>query len=300
MNDSLLIDAFRRIPRDQVIRVPVHVGKLRKVCSDRQSLEPFLAESLTILLRLFHARAGAFWFRPFNAATLCPVSRIGFDQLPLSSQRLLACEQQVRGAWQAVEPQIKPIDQPLISLIGPIRDGNTAIGALQLFAEYTGTDQAEVKPLYAQALAMTLALLQPAIRQRMQVGETSISEATQRLSRLAEQLLGLQQSMRQTIEQTLGQLQGASFGSLDANQRFTRTISELLDSHGLRVACSQCGQAAIVRCSKNPRTRDGVFVFDHIVSGRRTFHGGTTTLPLLRVVDKPRRRNPASLNVESQ
>ncbi|QDV67730.1 hypothetical protein Poly24_14340 [Rosistilla carotiformis] len=290
MNEATLVEAFRGIPRRDSVRIGAQIGKLRKVCLGDQALEAFFPESLDILLRLFNAPAGAFWFRPFNAATLFPVSRVGFEQLTLSSSCLSACEQMVRGAWQALGPQVRPIDHPFVALIGPIRDGSTSIGALQLVAD--GGDEAaqQAKLPYARALAGVLSLIQPAIHRRMQVGETSIREATDRLAELADQLTGLQQSMRHAIDQTLGQLRGASFGSLEANQQFARVIQELLDTHGLRVECPECGTPAILRCSKNPRARDGVFVFDHSLAGRRTFHGGYTTLPVLQVVSKPPRR----------
>ncbi|MCA9201222.1 MAG: hypothetical protein KDA87_26960, partial [Planctomycetales bacterium] len=174
MNEATLIDVFRDIPRTDSIRVAIQVGKLRKACFGDQTLENFLGDSLDILLRLFNAHAGAFWFRPFNAATLCPVSRIGFDQLSLSSPKLQACENLVRGAWQAIDPQIRPLDPPLVSLIGPIRDGSNSIGALQLVADCDPIEPESAKPIYARALAAALALLQPAIYRRMQVGETSI------------------------------------------------------------------------------------------------------------------------------
>ncbi|QDS87387.1 hypothetical protein EC9_15650 [Rosistilla ulvae] len=293
MNEATLVEAFRGIPRRDSVRVGVQVGKLRKVCLGDQALEAFFPESLDILLRLFNASAGAFWFRPFNAATLFPVSRVGFEQLALSNSCLSDCEQMVRGAWQSLGPQVRPIDRPFVSLIGPIRDGSTAIGALQLVAECGDEDPQQPNVAYAKALSAALSLIQPAIRRRMQVGETSIREATDRLAQLADQLTGLQRSMRHAIDQTLGQLRGASFGSLTANQRFTRVIQDLLETHGLRVVCPECGAAAILRCSKNPRARDGVFVFDHSLAGRRTFHGGYTTLPVLQVVSKPPRRGKA-------
>ena len=290
MNDASLVEAFRLIPRQEAIRVATQIGKLRKVCAGQQPLEPFLSESLDILLRLFGAKAGAYWFRPFNAATLCPVSRVGFEGLTLSANRVHAHEQLVRGAWQAVTPQVAVIERPFVSLIGPIRDGQTSIGALQLLTATGGAHESQHKPMYIRALSCALALLQPAIHRRMQVGQTSIDDALDRLGQLGEQLTGLQRSMRQAIDQTLSQLGGASFGALEANQRFTQIMHELLEQHGLRVVCSECGNPAILRCSKNARAPTGFFVFDHYINGKRTFHGGSTTLPQLAVTAKPPRK----------
>ena len=36
--------------------------------------------------------------------------------------------------------------------------------------------------------------------------------------------------------------------------------------------------------------KHGVFVYDHYLESGRTFHGGPTTVPLIRVVNKPVRR----------
>ena len=290
MSEVTMIETMRDIPRRETIRLSVQVNKLRDICKSDLALEPFLSESLQVLFRLFGARAGAFWFRPFNAATLCPVSRLGFDHLGLPVERIGFTEQIVRGAWQAVAPQIHSIDKTHVSLVAPIRDGTTAIGALQMIAVCNEKQLDEAKILYAQALSSVLGLLQPALHRRMQIGETSIQDAVDRLGQLANQLTSLQQSMRQAIDQTLSQLAGASFGSLEANQRFTRVMQELLDAHGLRVVCPECQNAAILRCSKNPRAVDGVFVFDHYLSGTRTFHGGSTTLPALKVTSKPPRK----------
>ena len=96
--------------------------------------------------------------------------------------------------------------------------------------------------------------------------------------------------MRLAIEQTLAQWSGKSFGSLEANREMATTIHEVLESHGLRVRCPECGHPAILRCGARPSLPDGVFVFDHVIAGRRTFHGGGKTLPDLRLTAKPPRR----------
>jgi len=118
----------------------------------------------------------------------------------------------------------------------------------------------------------------------------SLSAERQQLDRLQEQLNRLQRTVRLAIEQTLAQWSGKSFGSLDANRAMATTIHDVLEGHGLRVRCPECGHAAILRCGARPGLPDGVFVFDHVIAGRRTFHGGGTTLPDLRLTAKPPRR----------
>lgn len=113
------------------------------------------------------------------------------------------------------------------------------------------------------------------------------------LDHLKRQLNRLQRTVRLAIEQTLAEWSGKAFGSLLANREITATIHELLEGHGLRVSCPECGHPAILRCSARPGIADGVFVFDHMIDGRRTFHGGGTTLPVLRLVAKPARKRPS-------
>lgn len=114
------------------------------------------------------------------------------------------------------------------------------------------------------------------------------------LDHLKRQLNRLQRTVRLAIEQSLADWSGKAFGSLLANREITATIHELLEGHGLRVSCPECGHPAILRCSVRPGIADGVFVFDHVIDGRRTFHGGGTTLPVLRLVAKPPRKRPTN------
>lgn len=120
--------------------------------------------------------------------------------------------------------------------------------------------------------------------------DSPLEEVRRRLGQLTEQIAQLQRNMRLTIEKEIGQWAGRSYGSLSANQTVARLIHETVDGHGLRLRCPECGHPAILRCSARPGVPEGVFVFDHSIEGRRTFHGGGATLPSLRVVARPARR----------
>ncbi len=122
---------------------------------------------------------------------------------------------------------------------------------------------------------------------------TAVSVRRQ-LQGLAEQVGRLQRALRQMIEQELVCWQGRDLGSLEANQELAKRLHELVDQHGLRFRCPECGHAAILRCSARPGLPRGVFAFDHSVAGRRTFHGGGTTVPPLKLVAKPPRRQSGS------
>lgn len=114
--------------------------------------------------------------------------------------------------------------------------------------------------------------------------------ATRMLARLQREMNRLQREIRLTIQAQLSQMNGKSLGSLEANQELARSIHEMLDSHGLRVRCPQCGNAAILRASPRAGAPNGVFVFDHTVDGKRTFHGGRTVVPEIHLTAKPSRK----------
>jgi hypothetical protein len=120
-----------------------------------------------------------------------------------------------------------------------------------------------------------------------------VNLAHQRLETLRQQINRLQRAVRLAIESELAAWSGHAYGSLAANQEVVRMIQEIVDAHGLRLRCPECGHPAILRCSSRPAIPDGVFVFDHQIDGRRTFHGGGVVLPVIRLVAKPPRRRKA-------
>ena len=119
------------------------------------------------------------------------------------------------------------------------------------------------------------------------------------LTDLDQDLNRLQRTIRRTIQDKLMTLAGLNFGSLDANQQFVSKIAVLLDSHGLRVRCCECGHPAILRVSPRGNST-GVFVFDHSIHGRRTFHGGKAHMPRVQLVNKPPRKRPEKKQPEKK
>lgn len=114
--------------------------------------------------------------------------------------------------------------------------------------------------------------------------------AAQVLGDLQRQMHRLQREIRLAIQNQLSQMTGRSLGSLEANRELARSIQEMLDAHGLRVRCCQCGHPAILRVSPRSGAAHGVFVFDHTIDGHRTFHGGRNCIPEIRLVAKPVRQ----------
>ena len=101
------------------------------------------------------------------------------------------------------------------------------------------------------------------------------------------------EAISRSMEVTLNSYTGMSFGSLRNNQTFTRTVHELLEGYGLRIACPECGAPAILRCQSAGNSKTGVFLYDHYLETGRTFHGGPSTFPRVKIVPKPPRRRKA-------
>lgn len=109
------------------------------------------------------------------------------------------------------------------------------------------------------------------------------------LLELEKQLNRLHRSIRIAIQDYLKPMEGKRHRTLQENQKAVNQIQKLLERYGLRIQCPECGTPSILRVSPRKNAVDGVFVFDHKVNGKRTFHGGRTTLPLMRLVEKPAR-----------
>ena len=94
----------------------------------------------------------------------------------------------------------------------------------------------------------------------------SPDEAETALRDLNQELNRLQRTIRLAIQEQLSKMVGRSFDDLQKNRELADSIHQLLDSHGLRVCCLECGHPAILRVS--PRgDSSGVFVFDHTFGG---------------------------------
>ena len=131
---------------------------------------------------------------------------------------------------------------------------------------------------------------------------TSLSplQASTTLSGLQQELNRLQRSIRLAIQERLGAMAGTSLGTLAANRELVQSIHTMLESHGLRVRCIDCGHPAILRISTRPGCASGVFVLDHTIDGRRTFHGGKTVMPQIHLVAKPARKKRAPAKPSSR
>ena len=116
-----------------------------------------------------------------------------------------------------------------------------------------------------------------------------LADATASIAEMEREFNRLQRQIRMVVQDRLAKFAGRSMGDLERNQHLATAIHQLLERHGLRVRCNECGHAAILRVSARTGSPTGVFVFDHTIDGRRTFHGGRQTMPTIVLVAKPPR-----------
>ncbi len=176
-------------------------------------------------------------------------------------------------------------------LFGPVMHFGEPVALIELvlpgFESPLSPDQ---KKLFLRSIQLIGERVHGGLKQRMTLPAATMTQAVDQLRLLTEEIGGLQQQIRRAIEARIQQFQGWTFGSLEENQRFAKMLHQLLDNHGLRVECVECGHPSILRCLRAGNAKHGVFVFDHYLDSGRTFHGGPTTVPQLRVTNKPVRR----------
>lgn len=85
------------------------------------------------------------------------------------------------------------------------------------------------------------------------------------------------------FEKDVAAVEGANYGSLEANQRVADAIQETADKLQVLFKCSKCGTPARFRCTTSQKMPTGAFVFKH----SRHTHGGTSEIPPLEIVPAP-------------
>jgi hypothetical protein len=177
-------------------------------------------------------------------------------------------------------------------VLGPVDHGGERIAVVELFlgpAPMRGQTAAE-RNRYLLWLDHLILFLCRGIELRLLRSAAPLQAALDRLAVAESDLNAMQATIRDTLEQRLATFAGWNFGSLAKNQAFAARLHELLEKYGLRAICPQCGAPAILRCQNSGNAKTGVFLFDHYLEAGRTFHGGPTTVPAIRLAPKPARR----------
>lgn len=126
------------------------------------------------------------------------------------------------------------------------------------------------------------------------------AETGQVLKSLQWELNRIQRTVRLTLQSKLQDLVGQSLSSLNENRELANSIQKILDTHSLRIRCPQCGHASILRVSPRKGMPGGAFVLDHTIDGKRTFHGGSSSVPPIQLTAKPERKATASTKTRPQ
>ncbi|MEZ6134119.1 MAG: hypothetical protein R3C53_04320 [Pirellulaceae bacterium] len=308
MTSETLEQAFETLPQSGGRRSGALVRKLGELVDGELPLQAFLELLLPQMCELFAASAAVAWMKTQGANGAVFGVRYRMDQMLDSVTEHKRHERLVQLAWQQRQPMLaepsaaktgevgNPTGRPI--LFGPCLHFGEPIALLEIvLAEHDEGMTQEQRQRFLRCVQLLAERVYGGLRSRIAMPAANVGVALQNLEQLTNDVLSMQQQILRAIETRLQTFHGWAFASLAENQEFARAVHTLLDSHGLRVECSECGYPAILRCLSAGNAKRGAFVFDHYLDSGRTFHGGLTTVPLIRVVPKPARRaainNPA-------
>ncbi len=279
------------------------VKKLGELIDNDLPLQSFLEMLLPEVTALFGGIAAVAWMKAQGAPGAVFGVRYRMDGVVSSVTEHRKHDRLVQIAWQQKQPMLaeptaanaenedagNPTEHALI--FGPVLHAGESIALLEIVLDKSdrALTKAE-KHLYLRAVQLIAERVYGGLRQRMSMPDPTLQQAMGQMNQLSNEIKSLQQQIVRTIESRLQSFHGWSFGSLSENQAFAKMVHQTLDSHGLRVECPECGHPAILRCLRAGNSKKGAFVFDHYLESGRTFHGGRSTVPLLKVVPKPARR----------
>jgi hypothetical protein len=277
---------------------------IRQLPGAATDLQEFLDDFLDHCHRLYAATAGAIWFRGPDGGPLSMKSSVGFDRLSLDNghehahRELLGYAMSQSRAF-VVKPYSTPapdtgVANPTDSfvVVAPIEDRGKQLGIVELFLGPTPRrgKTIEERNRYASWLDHLVRYLCQGVELRFLGSAAPLQPALVNLVATQSEIEGYKEAIRRSLEVTLNCYAGMSFGSLRNNQTFMRSVHELLEENGLRIGCAECGAPSILRCQSAGNSRTGVFLYDHYLETGRTFHGGPSTFPRVKLVPKPPRR----------
>ena len=277
------------------------VRQLGELCDSDLPLQPFLEHLLPQICQMYQAPAAVAWLKTQGAVFGV---RFRMERLLSTISQQKNHERMVQVVWSRKLPTLaeptgkggqNPTDHPL--LFAPILHLDEPVALLEIVLPVVETAIAEsAKQVLLRSAQLVAQRVYGGLKRRMAMPLAQVQRAVAELHKLSSDLTILQQQIQVTLENRLAQFQGWSFGSIAENQEFAKLLHQILDSHGLRVVCTECGHPAILRCLRAGNAKHGVFVFDHYLDSGRTFHGGPTTVPTLKVTAKPARRSISQAN----
>ncbi len=312
--DAEIHGAFQSLPNEMQADSATQVGKLGELVDSDLPLQSFLEQLLPQLCMLFGGKAAVSWMKAFGNSDAIFGVRYQMDRLLTAVSEQKKHERLVQLAWQQRQPLLaestteKTNSQQAAAasdfanpnnsnttgyplLFGPILHLGEPIALLEIvLAETSQPLTQSQRQLYLRAVKLVSERVYGGLRRRMAMPAASIDKAVSQLEQLGNEVVSLQHQIRQRIETRLQHFQGWAFASFTQNQAFAKMVHQMLESHGLRVRCPECGHAAILRCLRVGNSKHGAFVYDHYLDTGRTFHGGPSSVPLIQVVPKPARR----------
>ncbi len=313
MEANLLEQALDGLPNlENRVSLP-YVRELARLVDSEMPLQSFLEQLLPQLCQLFAAQAAVAWMKAQGSPGAVFGVRYRMDQVLESIADQKKHERLVQVAWQqrspllaepatrrdsssTVDPQ-EPAAAMVNSTTGhlimfaPVLHMGEPIALLEVVLPELGNPLSQQqRHLYLRSIQLVAERVYGGLRQRMSMPAANFAHAVDQLQQVTKDVEMIQQQILRTIEKRLQQFHGWAFASLAENQEFAKQVHQLLESHGLRVQCPECQSPAILRCLRAGNAKNGAFVYDHYLDSGRTFHGGPTTIPLLRVVPKPARR----------
>lgn len=304
--------ALKDLPNAKKGPSAAQVKKLGQLIDNELPLQSFLEKLLPDLSSVFGGIAAVAWLKAAGAPGAVFGVRFNMDSVVETVTQQKKHEQLVQIAWKQRQPMLaeptlanspqepgveeNPTNHAL--LFGPILHAGEAIALLEIVLdEFEEPPTQAEKQKYLRAVQLAAERVYGGLRQRMTLPEPTLQNAIDQVNQLTKEVQSMQLQIVRSIEARLQQFHGWSFASLAENQAFAKMVHQILDAHGLRVQCPECGNPAILRCLRAGNAKNGAFVFDHYLESGRTFHGGPTTVPLIKVVKKPARRaalsNPA-------
>jgi len=307
--DPLLLESLTEVLSEaNKLDAKKTVGQLQTLNEEHLTLPEYLKQFAVHVADLYATTSVAIWFRSDSGDGPQRKVAIGWENLLLDDAAEDAHLGLIQFAINQQDPQaFPPFSAPTNSNVRPQGISNPTDSYLLLmpvFFEGKGIAVLEIvlgpKPLrtphanvmqnHFRWLAWLGGILQSGIQHCFEQADQPLMLALSVLQQTSQDVETIQQQILVRIEQTLQQFVGKNFGSLAANQAIAKQVHALLDSKGLRVRCTECGSAAILRCQKAGNAKTGAFMFDHYLDSGRTFHGGQTTFPEVSVVPKPARR----------
>ena len=302
---AFLDDLLRDVPPDQRTTLTDDYITLTHLPGANCELQKFLNDYLSILVRLFAANSGAVWFRAATGNSLTAKSMYRMDALGLDDETAGSAHRDLlqyalsRAESFLVQPFSQPLARSNVSnptdsfvLLGPVISHGDRIAIVELFLGPTPqrAKTAGDRNRYVLWMDHLLAFLCQGIEQRFLGNLAPLEPALTNLEATRTEIAAFKDAIRVSLEITLNNFAGWNFGSLRNNQTFARSVHELLESNSLRVECPECSSPAILRCQSAGNSKTGAFLYDHYLSSGRTFHGGPTTFPRVKLVARPPRR----------